>query len=404
MASVQERTRNNVKAGVFVTFALALGVATIIVLTGAWGKLFEPKEYYTVIYAVTDGVENLKKGAKVMVGGVHLGDVTQVVPMTGERALKKIEVTFGVNRAVHLYDGAEITIGSALIGENAWLEITSVGDPDLGEPAGRQFQGAKGPVLGGLLGDVGTKETEEVVQNILESTRNVRDVTGRIKDDWPTWAEKMSAVMNWAAGATENIDAFVQEGRDALAAYRNVVVDNRQKIDNAVANIETTTENTRAITQRFRDETADQLESLLASGQAGVETAAGLIEDARLEFGLWAPQIRDALASARLTGQQLKLGATEIRRSPWKLLYRPEREEFQHELLYEATRSFAMAASDLKAASESANRIADSRGADVQLDAKTQEMLNELIYDAITRYQKAQERLATVLFTEYGGE
>jgi hypothetical protein len=63
-----------------------------------------------------------------------------------------------------------------------------------------------------------------------------------------------------------------------------------------------------------------------------------------------------------------------------------------------------MAASDLKAASESANRIADSRGADVQLDAKTQEMLNELIYDAITRYQKAQERLATVLFTEYGGE
>ena len=45
----------------------------------------------------------------------------------------------------------------------------------------------------------------------------------------------------------------------------------------------------------------------------------------------------------------------EIRRSPWKVLYRPTEKELENELLYEATRSFAVAAADMKAASVSVN-------------------------------------------------
>ncbi len=69
MASPKERTRNNVRAGIFVSLAIAAAVATIIVLTDAWRAWFEPKHEYTVIYDVDEGVGNLKDGANVLVGG-----------------------------------------------------------------------------------------------------------------------------------------------------------------------------------------------------------------------------------------------------------------------------------------------------------------------------------------------
>jgi ABC-type transporter Mla subunit MlaD len=396
MPSASERTRNNVRAGVFVTVAIVLAVATIIVLTDAWRKFTEPTHAYTVTFPVSKGVSNLKKGAKVLVGGVHLGDVTAVTPMTEGRAYKEIEVTLAINRQVELYEGAQITIHSALLGANAWVEIDDVGNPDLGEPPNREFVGVSTPPIVGILGEDG----EEIVENVKATTQNVRELTERInKDDWPRWAQRVDTVLTWAAEATQDLDGVFEEGKDLLAQYKAVVVDNRDKLDGTITNVADATADAKEIARQFRETTMVKIETLLDTGQGGVESAASLLAKADLEFDRWAPDIRDTLAATRLTGQQLKLGATELRRSPWKLLYRPQRQEFEHELLYEATRSFAVAASDLKAAAESAQRISQS-----ELDEQTQQMLAELVNDALVRYQKAQERLATILFTEYGQE
>jgi ABC-type transporter Mla subunit MlaD len=393
MPSSSERSRNNVRAGVFVTVAIVLAVATIIVLTDAWRKIVEPTHEYTVTFPVAKGVSNLKKGAKVLVGGVHLGDVTAVTPLTEGRAFEEIEVTLAVNRHVELYEGAHITIHSALLGANAWIEINDVGNPDLGEPANRAFEGVSSPPIVGLLGEDGN----EIVENITATTQNVRELSERInRDDWPRWAAKVDTVLDWANTATGSLDDVFAGGRDLLAEYKAVVVDNRPNIDSGIASFSATTENTREITRQFRETTMAKIDTLLDTGQEGVQSAASLLAKADLEFDRWAPDIRDTLAATRLTGQQLKLGATELRRSPWKLLYRPERQEFEHELLYEATRSFASAASDLKAAAESARRISEN-----DLDEQTQKLVAELVDDALKRYEKAQERLAAILFTDY---
>ena len=137
---------------------------------------------------------------------------------------------------------------------------------------------------------------------------------------------------------------------------------------------------------------------------AVLDAATAVVQRVRGDYEVWAPDVTEALAAARLTGQQLKLAATEVRRSPWKLLYRPERAEFEHELLYEATRAFAMAASDLKAASASAQRITDTHGAGSPLDETTRQLVNDMLGSALERYATAQENLATVLFAEYGAK
>ncbi|MHC4127094.1 MAG: hypothetical protein ACYSWT_11290 [Planctomycetota bacterium] len=405
MASLTERSRNNVRAGIFVSVAILAAVATIIVLTDAWRKLFEPIHRYTVTFAVSDGVQNLKEGANVLIGGMLMGNVEQVAPVTEDDAFTQIEVTIAVNRDIMLFEGAEISIGSAIIGENAWIEIASVGDPDFGEPDDRQFEGISAPILGGLIGAVSADDTEAMVRDFQATAANVRELTGRInEEDWPRWADKVDTVMTWAAEATADFDSMVQEGRDALATYKNVVADNRERIDATFENFQAGTEDAKAAAQHFREETLVKVDTLLDTGQGGLETASEVVDKVNRDYEVWGTDVRDTLAAARLTGQQLKLAAAEIRRSPWKLLYRPQREEFEHELLYEATRSFAMAASDLKAASESAQRIADSRGAELQLDEQTQQLMNEMLHDALDRYRNAQERLATVLFSEYAAQ
>jgi ABC-type transporter Mla subunit MlaD len=392
MASLKERTRNNVRAGIFVSVSILVAVSSIIVLTDAWRALFQPTHEYTVIYDVSDGVQNLKSGADVLIGGMLMGEVAEVAARTDQRAFEQIEVTLAISRDIQLYEGAEIAIGSAIIGDNAWIEVSSVGNPDLGEPHDRQFTGISAPILGGLLGAVSADDTEAMVTDFQGAARNVRELTERVNtQDWPRWADR-------------DFDAVFQDGRELLAEYKNLVAENRPSIDAAIENIKVGTGDAKEVARRVREETVDKVHSLLDTGQAGMDTASEVVGKVNRDYDLWEPDIRDALAAARLSGQQLKLFATELRRSPWKLLYRPQREEYEHELLYEATRSFAMAASDLKAASESARRITDARGADIQLDEQTRKLVNDMLRDAIERYQASQERLATVLFTEYAAE
>jgi len=405
MASLNERTRNNVRAGIFVSLSILAAVFSIIVLTDAWRALFEPTHEYTVIFEVSDGVQNLKSGANVLIGGMLMGEVAEVAPRTDQRAFEQILVTLAINKDIQLYQGAEITIGSAIIGENAWIEVTSVGEPDLGEPHDRQFIGISAPILGGLLGAVSADDTEAMVADFKGAASNVRELTERVNtEDWPRWADRIDVVTEWAAKAAGDFDAVFQDGRDLLAEYKNLVAENRPNIDAAIENIKAGTGDAREVARHLREVTVTKVDNFLDTGQASLDTAYEVVGKVNRDYDVWEPDLRDALAAARLSGQQLKLFAAELRRSPWKLLYRPEREEYEHELLYEATRSFAMAASDLKAASESARRITDARGADIQLDEQTRKLVNDMLSDAIKRYQASEERLATVLFTEYASE
>ena len=128
MASPSERSRNNVRAGIFVTLSIAAAVVTIILLTDAWDKITRPTHEYTVTFEVSEGVKNLKEGAAVRVGGMQLGRVELVTPRfrAGE-AFHTIDVTFSLDQRVNLYSDAEILVTPALIGADAWIEIHSVG-------------------------------------------------------------------------------------------------------------------------------------------------------------------------------------------------------------------------------------------------------------------------------------
>ncbi len=132
MPSLHERTRNNVRAGIFVSVAIALALATVLVLSDVWQTLSRPFYQYTVTFDVAAGVQNISPGAAVRVGGMQMGRVKEVRPMIADEVFQEvIAIDFVLDSRVRLYDNATVMIISALIGDNANLEIVSVG----GEPA-----------------------------------------------------------------------------------------------------------------------------------------------------------------------------------------------------------------------------------------------------------------------------
>ena len=77
MASNSDGDRNNLKAGFFPLFAVALGFTTIVILNGdAVDKLFGEYNRYSVRFSLLEGVGGLDIGSEVRDGGLIRGQVT----------------------------------------------------------------------------------------------------------------------------------------------------------------------------------------------------------------------------------------------------------------------------------------------------------------------------------------
>ena len=76
MSSAATRSQNNIKAGIFVTVAIFIGLSVVFIL-GDFKRLFQATAAeYTAIFPVTQGVEGLGPGSFVNVGGIQVGEVS----------------------------------------------------------------------------------------------------------------------------------------------------------------------------------------------------------------------------------------------------------------------------------------------------------------------------------------
>ncbi len=128
MSNAASRTQNNVKAGIFVTLSILIGLCVIFIL-GDFVRYFGPSDSsYTVTYSVADGVGGLGSGSFVKVGGLVVGEVDSVEFDVREgEPLKRIKVGFSMPAEMSLRSDAEVSVGAGLISSDAWLAFTSLG-------------------------------------------------------------------------------------------------------------------------------------------------------------------------------------------------------------------------------------------------------------------------------------
>jgi ABC-type transporter Mla subunit MlaD len=428
MATAATKHRNNVRAGVFVTITLIVAMAIIIVLSGAWRSFFTKTARYVVAYEVSSGVRNLQSGSDVRVGGLLMGSVDEVVPViadTGE--LSMIEVVFSLDDRVQLFSDAKVFVTSPLIGSDAWLDIPSVGTAAAGAPPEARLNGAESVgILTTLLGPDNAHRAEEVTENVRQFSRflarvpeeydnriapalddageaisNIREVTHDVRhDDWPRWSDNIDRMLDRALTLADELEQAATEGRTFMTDARAMLSDNREDIDASIDNVRAASESAAQATDRINVSTLDKVDAFLDRGNDGLASATQLIERVQEDYEYWSSDLSEGLASATLASQQLKLASIEIRRSPWKLLYRPGTDELEHELLYEAARSFALAATELKTTSQSVQQILDRYGDRLDDDGRTMQRLQSMVIDSLDRYEKAQQNLFDVLVVE----
>jgi ABC-type transporter Mla subunit MlaD len=235
----------------------------------------------------------------------------------------------------------------------------------------------------------------ETVDGINAALEDTRAITGNLRERLPRLGDQVEAVLTdvrssvevWTGLATR-LDERTVELAAVIESVRDTIDTNRPSIDRVLADLAEITTRTNEDILPAAIETVENARTASAEG-------AQLATDARALFDAETPGLRRMTANLRLASDQAKLTMLEVRRSPWRLLQRPTTRELEGELIYDATRSFAQAASDLRAASESLISLSTDQAGPVDAPGRQRaiEQLHEQLMGSFDRYREAEQEL-----------
>lgn len=405
MSSQSLRSQNNIKAGIFVSVSLLIGLCVIFVL-GDFIRLFGPsKVEYTVSYHVADGVGALGAGSFVKVGGIIVGEVQEVgFEIDGTKPLTEIDVVFAIPAEMAVRSDAKLSVESGLLSSDAWLSFSSLGTEGTVLEPGTRFKGVSMSMLSRLLGAEGS-------DSLTNSLASIESITERLEEN--------GALLKWVLGhesavtvdeAIVKFKSVLVEGESFLKTLNGDWENWSKDIDLLMAEAEGLSQAIGKMATLVNEEEGEfdrivqNLDSTLASAAIVADKAVVVVDDVQViiadlkaNSGIWIEDISTMLANLTLSSQQLTQLLAEVTASPWRLLYRPTDKQYSQELIYEASRNFVFGAADLKAAAGSMQRLLEARGDTMQADDEQYKVMRQNLIDSADRYQRAQEQLMELL-------
>jgi chaperonin cofactor prefoldin len=199
------------------------------------------------------------------------------------------------------------------------------------------------------------------------------------------------------------MDETVIEARGVATDMKGILEENRDQVATIVDNIETGSGDAQEFLAELNGELTDKFNELLDSGQQGLDKANEVLAKANATVDEELPNVRRSLANFRLASDQLSATTSEVRRAPWRLLYRPDTRELDFELLYDAARSYAGAVSDLRSASESMQSSISAMESSGEVDRERLDRLVESLDAAFGRYKVTEQQFLDLVGQHAGG-
>jgi len=408
-------------------------MAIVAMLTDIKDVFASSTSSYRVTYSVQSGVKSLAAGSQVRVGGLPLGKVTGV-RFDDASTTPNIIVDFELPSHVELRTNARIVVVAALVGAGAWLDVTELGTepaPMLADGdtlAGAESAGLLSDLLGpnapmmiddakeflALLGRI-DEDYDGYVLPMLEDFRMMVRDASQVR--YPSWADSVDRIMARAESAMNRADEMVVDAQGAVRDVRSPIDENRPKVKRVVENVEAASERIDPVVtqvEQIADDVAtmsaelrarqpelvDSAERVLQRGQDALDESIALVERVQQDYEGWSTDFNEVMGNASLASQQIKLATIEVRRSPWKLLFRPGADELDHELLYEAARSFALGVTDLKTTTLATERLLDQHGDRLLADDAAMKRVRDNLLNSIDRYEAAQNQLFDILLDD----
>jgi len=403
--------RNNTLAGVFVIASTVLALIVVILLGGALERL--GTRNYSVRFDLVEGVMGIVPGAKVSVGGRDAGTVKGLRFEPNDEDPTSIVVTVSVNRHLVLREGAVAQLNAPLLGGTGSINFPFLGTgreltPDdliEGNPAPPSFLASAGygPEQAQQLKNVFKRADEfsakldSVADEIQTVVADAKAVMADARERSPAWFDRVDSITKnadetvaKAPKIADDLQARLDELKTMFASAQGLIDENRPDFRATVENARSISEKGDEFMDRLNGELVDRAKGLLEDGQTTLRRAREAIDRVDGVIAENSPSIRRSAANLRLASDQLSATLSEVRRSPWRLLYRPDKRELEFELLYDSAALYAGAVSDLRGAAETVETLNAAQA----LGAADPTMVREAIENmnaAFERYQAVEK-------------
>jgi ABC-type transporter Mla subunit MlaD len=408
--------RNNILAGAFVVTALALGVWMSFKLSDV--PPMSGLTRFTVRFSLEDGATGLKPGSEVLLAGQQVGRVLSVNFAKENGVPTAVDVGVEVRSDVTLYEDAKVFLQLPLLGTLSSINITSVGTGTVassGTPrieTGEVVYGRLAPPAFLTQAGFGSEQAAQLRASLASMDASLRRVSELIEKSSPMvessiadaqhlMAELRSKLKSWTelvdrtganvANASDRLGPLLERAETAMdgaaemiAEMRKLVAENQDRVGTILSSLESAAE-------KLDQVTVSELNAALADGREAMRVFSSSLSQLTSVIKRETPSLHRTIANLRIMSDQLKLVSLEVRAQPWRLLHKPTTKELTTQVLYDATRAYAEAASDLRAASEALQAVQDEEAA-----AEASQHLSE----ALARYRAAEKALVDRLIAE----
>ena len=416
---------NEVVAGIFVLAALGVMLGVVLWLGG--GKLFDRPAGQAVFYVDEQtGPVGLAIGNPVTINDKEIGRISDIVVSKDGKTRYYAQVSAG--EYLVFADGAAAA-DVPMVGQ-ARLVIKSRG-------IGKQLADEQHPVrIGGGLNQAinnlaavseDLKVIAAVARGELDASRSDA-ILAKIKD--------IMSQLQLAAGNIVGVSRNLQGETDAsqkgsLAAKAHTSAEHVNKITGSLSG-ELDAKNPVAMLAKIH-KSADDINAMTGDAKPKVSRTLGHIEHTAAQIDAYTSKdIQQLLLSLRQVNdkvltiadnfaevsdqtrsmvvvsrdrvdrmidnmtqvsEDLKATSKEVRRNPWRLLYKPEQAEVRSQNLYDASRSFAAGASELNQAVGKLNALSKANPKGIPADDPELAKIRKQIQDTFGNFSKAEQAL-----------
>lgn len=361
------KEHNELAAGVFVV--LCLTVALGVVLWLGSDKLFNQARQKAYFYTqIAAGSSGLREGLSVQVGGKEIGRISQVnlMPQKGMTLF-----VVDVNREdLRFYSNGKSHVVPPLVGDSL-LSVTDTGDPnrapeDPNVPVAANDENHPILVTGGF---------DEAVSSITKAANDVRDIADNLlrqmdankPDTMLAHFNSLATKIDSAAGSIDRAASDVSlqlsskdpnsflgkllSSADHIESFTSqldrMAADADPKVKGALTALATTADQLR---DYFKKDIAEILAKIKVAGDEAVKTTkdfSAISQQVRDMVTYNKPGVDEMLDNFVLTSANLKATSAEVRRNPWRLLYKPSEDEQVKANIFDAARAFSSGAAEL---------------------------------------------------------
>ena len=374
--------KQEVLVGSFTLIGAVLLALLIFLMGGLDGFLAERTE----ISALFHDVQGLQPGDEVYILGDKVGKVLSIEPEpSGDDGMIHMRVTMKIASARRelLRTNSLEVIDKTLTGNISVLmqQNPSGGGEPL--PEGAELKGTESSGF-----DAITKRASAVLDEAKTAIVSIRTVVEDIQEK----GHLRKSLENISA-LTKNTDTEIGELGDALqkslskldetlASLRGMVDENRPALQETVANLRDDTALLKGFLAQL-DETPKKLDDGLLALRKVADEVGDVVGENRSDLDAILTDLRTTVGnSANLT--------SEVKRRPWRLLYKPTPEEMKALELYDAAWAYNLGAAELhRSARDLAEHLEHTNGDGEEREALT--LALERVRESLAKQKEAEE-------------